>query len=400
MLYNIANKERWLEFLSYKKDCGHLCKAEERDLTEFIKNEEYTSVFEKIKNGAPFPLPKLNEINKKGSEKKRKVFIFDRCENYVLKLIAYLLHKYDVIFSPNLYSFRRDIGVKKAVTDLLKKQSGREFYSYKVDIHDYFNSVDTDLITELVQKTFTDDIPLARFINQILTEKYCIYENKVISHKKGIMAGVPISGFLANLYLKDLDEWFCKRGIIYARYSDDIIVFAKTKEEIAEYEKTIKAFLNKMQLEINQKKEIRTAPGERWEFLGFSFYDKTVDISEIAMQKIKAKIKRKARALVRWKKRANATDERAIRAFIRYFNNKFYNNRNENDITWCRWYFPTVNTDKSLHLIDEYMLSNIRFIATGKHTKANYNLRYEEIKKLGYRSLVNAFHRYKKTNCL
>lgn len=49
---------------------------------------------------------------------------------------------------------------------------------------------------------------------------------KVVSAKKGAMAGVPFSGFCANLYLRKLDRAFA--GRLYARYSDDIIVFADT----------------------------------------------------------------------------------------------------------------------------------------------------------------------------
>ena len=188
--------------------------------------------------------------------------------------------------------------------------------------------------------------------------------------------------------------------MIYARYSDDVIVFAQTKDEILFYEHTIKAFLNDKGLTINNKKEVRTQPGETWEFLGFSFHNGKIDISDIALQKMKAKIRRKARALVRWKNKTGASNERTIRAFIRYFTIKFYDNPRENELTWCRWYFPILTTDERLHILDEYMVSAIRYIATGKHIKANYNLRYDAIKNMGYRSLVNAYYCYKKTGML
>ena len=42
------------------------------------------------------------------------------------------------------------------------------------------------------------------------------------------------------------------------------------------------------------------------------------------------------------------------------------------------------------------MVSCLRYIQTGKHTKANYNLRYSELKELGYLSLVNLFYKFKK----
>ena len=128
------------------------------------------------------------------------------------------------------------------------------------------------------------------------------------------------------------------------------------------------------------------------DFLGFSFTDNQVDLSDVAIQKMKDKMKRKARALLRWKTKKKASNERAIRAYIRHFNKKFFDNPRDNEITWCRWYFPIITTDDSLHILDDYMIQNIRYIATGKYTKANYNLKYATIKEYGFKSLVHAYY--------
>lgn len=400
VLDQLRNEHFWIEFLEYKLSGENISKYEEKDLRKFISNKEYLPNVEKILTNQPFPLPQLRELNKKSTNKKRIVFVFDREENYILKAIAYLLNKYDFVFSNNLYSFRKEIGVKKAITELVKKPNIISLYSYKVDIHDYFNSVDTDKFLPLLKMTLSDDEQLFDFISGIIKDPYVRDKDKVVCRKKGIMAGMPISGFLANLYLKELDEWFLKRNITYARYSDDIIVFAETQELISEYEQKIKHILAEKNLEINCKKEYRTNPNEPWEFLGFCVDENGIDLADISLQKMKDKMRRKARALVRWKNRTGACNERAILAFIRHFNRKFYDNPKQHEVTWCRWYFPTITTSKSLHILDEYMVSCIRYIATGKHTKANYNLRYEEIKELGYRSLVNAYYYYKKTNLL
>lgn len=400
VLDQLRNEHFWIEFLEYKLSGEDISKYEERDLRKFISNEEYLPIVEKILTNQPFPLPQLRELNKKSTNKKRIVFVFDREENYILKAIAYLLNKYDFVFSNNLYSFRKEIGVKKAITELVKKPDITSLYSYKVDIHDYFNSVDTDMLLPLLKMTLSDDEQLFDFISGIIKDPYVRDKDKVVCRKKGIMAGMPISGFLANLYLKELDEWFWEHNITYARYSDDIIVFAETQELISEYEQKIKHILAEKNLEINCKKEYRTNPNEPWEFLGFCVDENGIDLADISLQKMKDKMRRKARALVRWKNRTGACNERAILAFIRHFNRKFYDNPKQHEVTWCRWYFPTITTSKSLHILDEYMVSCIRYIATGKHTKANYNLRYEEIKEFGYRSLVNAYYYYKKTNLL
>ena len=199
--------------------------------------------------------------------------------------------------------------------------------------------------------------------------------------------GAPFSSFLANLYLVDMDRFFDDNKIIYIRYSDDIIVFADTFEKLCEYKDYIQSSLKEYGLSVNTQKEKITAPHEEWEFLGFSFKDGTVDVSKTAVNKMKGKMKRKARALLRWKKRNGVENERAVRAYIRTFNKKLFDNPVNSEITWTRWYFPIINTDKSLRILDTYMQDSIRFIANGNYSKSRFNLRYSDMKALGYISL-------------
>lgn len=393
----LSSKDVWLGFLEHKSSGEFFFDDEKEDLEAFIKKEKYLPVCQRIKSKEDFPLARIHRINKKNSEKKRTVFVFPRAENYVLKLLAFLLYKYDYLFEKNLYSFRQKIGVKQAVVSTISQIKGKGKYTYKADIHDYFNSVSTEKIVSILKERITDDGELVEFIEGILKEPYAMENGTPVAVKKGIMAGVPISGFLADLYLCDLDRYFSERGILYARYSDDIIVFADSEEEIASYERTIKEHLAKMDLEINPKKEYHTVPGEAWEFLGFTVNGREVDVAESSVKKMKDKIRRKSRSLVRWWKRSGKKPKYAVRALIKKFNSKLYNNTSPHELTWCKWYFPTINTDKSLREIDHYMIDCARYIMTGKHTKANYNLRYEDLKKLGFRSLVNEFYRFKST---
>ena len=392
----LSSRESWNRFLEHKKSSDYFPKNEEKRLTEFIEREEYLEICKKIQNNEPFCIPSLVQINKKSTKKKRMVFIFPYRERYVLKHLAFLLHKYDYLFCDNLYSFRQNTCVKDATSFLVKRTAKRELYSYKVDIHDYFNSVDADKMVLLLRERIQDDDRLIDFLEGILKEPYAKHKGEIITVKKGIMAGVPFSGFLANVYLSDLDKWFYEQKILYARYSDDIIVFGKTKEEIKEYELKIKEMLELSHLEVNEKKEFHTEPQEKWEFLGFQIDGGIIDISPVSLSKIKAKIRRKAHALVRWRKRHDHDPRFAVRALIKRFNKKFFDNDSEHELTWCKWYFPTINTPKSLHIIDKYMVESLRYVNTGKHTKSNYNLRYKELKELGYLSLVNLYYKYKK----
>lgn len=389
----ITEHSEWQRFLNYKLDGGHLRKSEVEDITAYVENKEYLPLVDTYMKGGEFSLPTAAVINKQRSNKKRTVFIYPREENYFLKFIAYALGRYDGIFCSNLCSFRRGITVKTAIRSLTRTKGIGSAYSYKVDISDYFNSVDVDILLPILEKALSDDKPLFEFIKKLLCSPYAIKDGERVTIKKGIMAGVPVSSFLANLYLCELDKWFYDREITYIRYSDDIIVFGESEEQVGFYSERIKQLLSQYRLTVNPSKELYVKAGDRWEFLGFSYHKGVIDISDIALSKLKSKMKRKARALVRWREKKNLEPYKAVKAFIKKFNRKLYSNADDNGITWSRWYFPVINTDKSLKILDSYMQDCIRYIARGDYSKARYNFRYEDMKKLGYKSLVNSFYK-------
>ena len=117
--------------------------------------------------------------------------------------------------------------------------------------------------------------------------------------------------------------------------------------------------------------------------------------AEASVVKLKAKMKRKARALVRWENKKGVDGQKGAKAFIRVFNQKLFENPKENELTWIRWYFPLINTDRSLKVIDQYAQQCIRYVATQTYKKSSYNFKYEDMKQLGYRSLVNAYYKEK-----
>ena len=81
---------------------------------------------------------------------------------------------------------------------------------------------------------------------------------------------------------------------------------------------------------------------------------------------------------------------------IRCFDRKFFAYDKTRELTWSRWFFPLVNTSVGFREIDHYLQQYIRYIPEGVHRKKNYQLRYKELKNLGYRSLVNAYYSYQK----
>lgn len=396
MLDLLADERTWADFFQYKT--GLACpKDTEQTLRAFLNRRGYLPVVERIRRGEAFPLPRKTVISKMGSAKKRTVYTYPKDENLVLKLLTHLLlRRYDGLFSDGLYSFRPGRNAKDAVRSLTRLDQTRWRCYYKVDIHNYFNSVPIPAFLPTLETVLDDEPALFAFLRGLLEEP-CVLENgKPVAEQKGIMAGTPLSAFYANLYLRELDAAFAARGIPYARYSDDIIVFAETAEASAANRALLLDALAEHGLEVNPSKEASGLCAEGWVFLGFSFRNGTVDIAPATVQKLKDKMRRKTRALLRWAKRNGADGERAAAAFLRVFNRKLLESPLDNELTWSYWFFSVINTTERLHEIDRYCQDCVRTLVSGVRTKARYRVRYDDLKRLGYRSLVHAYYEFEK----
>ena len=390
VLDELLNHEKWLEFLAHKESF-YMYQEEYDSIKEFIEKKKYYDISKQIIEGKyTFSIPRKKFINKSWTTKKRIVYTYKYNEMIILKMIHYLLKKYDYLLAPNCYSFRGDISPKQAFYNITNY--GNLNFGYKVDIHNYFNSISIDRLLNMLKGKIDDKVYYLFY--QLLTNDKVSVGEEIVSEQKGVMAGTPLSCFLSNIYLSELDFYFVNKK--YARYADDIIIFADTKEELNEMVDYIHTFFKKYDLEINHDKEHYYENNAKFEFLGFSYDNGVIDLSDKAVLKMKAKIRRKSRALRRWKLRKDIPPINSMKALNNIFNYKFYHEDKNKELNWSIWYFPTINTDQSLKVIDAYYQQYLRYIATGKHCGKKYwNIRYNDLKKSGYRSLVHEYYEYK-----
>lgn len=146
-----------------------------------------------------------------------------------------------------------------------------------------------------------------------------IYQNKT---GKGIPHGLPISSFLANLYLLDFDKAIVEKlkswGGYYRRYSDDIILVCD-KNKIEDFQNLILKAIDALQLKISipksevflfQKNEqgilkVYKKQGEQLKpnipltYLGFEFYGDKVLIKNANIAKYYRRMKEGIKTTVR-----------------------------------------------------------------------------------------------------
>ena len=385
----------WEEFLAHRLMKGRFTWPMFSDADDYVADEGYLPVARAFIRGEGPGIPEKKLINKMGTGKKRTVYCYSPEETRVLKLIAYLLYRYDDRFAPNCYAFRRGVRASDAIFRIRKALRGRKMWAYKLDIHDYFNSISIPILLPKLRELFSDDPQLYDFFERILTDGRALSDGIVVRENRGVMAGTPTSPFLADVYLMDVDRHFADAGVVYARYSDDIILFAPDRESLEEHKAVLLGYLEEYHLEVNPEKEHLYGPDEPFEFLGFRCHGNTIDISGVVRTKMKGKIRRAARSLQRWRAAKGVDAEQAMKALIRKFNAKFFEGNDPDSLSWSRWFFPVINRTEGLKEIDLYLQQYIRYLSTGRHTRTNYRVRYKDLKALGYRSLVHEFYLYK-----
>ena len=386
----------WEEFLAHRLMKGRFTWPMFSDADDYVADEGYLPVARAFIRGEGPGIPERKRINKMGTGKKRTVYCYSPEETRVLKLIAYLLYRYDDRFAPNCYAFRRGVKASDAIFRIRKALRGRKMWAYKLDIHDYFNSISIPILLPKLRELFSDDPQLYAFFERMLTDGRALADGEVVWENRGVMAGTPTSPFLADVYLMDVDRHFADAGVVYARYSDDIILFATDRESLEEHKAVLLGYLEEYRLEVNPEKEHLYSPDESFEFLGFKCHGNAIDISGAVRAKMKGKIRRAARSLQRWRAAKGVDAEQAMKALIRKFNAKFFEGDDPDSLSWSRWFFPVINRTEGLKEIDLYLQQYIRYLSTGRHTRTNYRVRYKDLKALGYRSLVHEFYLYKR----
>lgn len=395
LIDELCDDATWDSYLSMK-----IAKSQKSDigpLVEFISGRKYRDVVDGIRDGTyQFNPARRILIPKPGTSEFRVIYSFKRediTEHMVLRVFAHLLQRYDGIFEDNLYSFRNDGGVQKAIARLRSIDDIGSLYGYKADITKYFNSIELKKMFWLLRRTELDR-PSCRLIEGILSNPIVECEGVLMEdNERGIMPGLPFSTFLSNLYLGGMDAHFQREKVQYYRFADDILVLCESERELRKHVTYIRRFVRNRLLEINPSKEVFYKPGDRIEFLGLFIKDGTFDLNRKSLDRSLRKIRIEGRHYRRTVERGEKTVDEAVHCFLVRMDQRFFGWERNSKKCWTHWYFPMINTDESLKVIDHQIQYWVRYIITGKHIKGNaYRISYGDLKKYGYRTLVSRFY--------
>ncbi len=345
--------------------------------------------------GAYQPEPPVEGWLNKADGRKKRVFQYPPADELLFRVVNQLLQPAAAeAASPWCRSFLPGGGARTAFRAVLLDPDIEAKAALRLDVRDYFNSIDVDDLLACLPFT---DAPVVRLLEASLRDRRIVRHGAVVDGgRKGVMAGTPIAPMLATLYLRDLDAEVAGAGATYARYSDDILVLAPPAE-LPALEWLIRLRLNERGLAINEAKSAVAAPGEPWDFLGFRYCNTAgagvIGLAPITVRKLKARSTRLARRLLRWRQRTGAPPEPALAAYVRRMNRRIYGAPAERtDFSWATWFLPLLDRCDELEVLDEWLLREARYAATGMRTgRARRLVPYEALVGAGHYPLVAAY---------
>lgn len=173
------------------------------------------------------------------------------------------------------------------------KDTNKLKYAVKCDIHHFYQSINKELIKQLLAKKIHD----TRFLNVV----YTILDSNIgiLDHKE-IDMGLPIgfysSQWLANFLLQDFDHFIKEKmgAEFYIRYMDDFIIFGSNKKKLREILYAAKAYLENLDLSLkgnyqlfrfDYKKKDGKVIGRPLDFMGFKFYRDRVTLRKTILRR-------------------------------------------------------------------------------------------------------------------
>ena len=134
--------------------------------------------------------------------------------------------------------------------------------------HRIFDTVNQNKLIEVLSRTVKDG-RVVSLIHKYLNAGVVI-RNKFEETIRGVPQGGPLSPLLSNVMLNELDTELEKRGHLFVRYADDLVIFCKSKRSADRTLANIVPYIeNKLFLRVNREKT-EAAYISKIKFLGYS----------------------------------------------------------------------------------------------------------------------------------
>lgn len=191
--------------------------------------------------------------------------------------------------------FDYDISLKipQAVVQELKEciSAGRYNFFVKLDIENFYPSINHELLLERVKGKITNGSLLKILVDAVRTPTVPFPNKDAIENITGVPQGLSVSNILAEIYLVSFDKHYTDRaGIRYFRYVDDILVLSETEPNDLVLEMS-ERLLNEYKLKAHPLEEAgtKTVCGsivDKFNFLGYEFRNRRCSVKKESVKRL------------------------------------------------------------------------------------------------------------------
>ena len=233
-------------------------KVHGNELINQIKSREYK----------PLPVRRVEIPKPNGGVRKLGIpTVIDRIIQQAL--VQKLTPIFEPTFSEYSYGFRPNRRCQNAIDRALELLNQGYEWIIDLDLEKFFDNVPQDKLIRLVDN-MVNDSDITALIHKYLKAGVLIngeFEETTV----GTPQGGNLSPLLSNIYLNELDKELERRGLHFARYADDCVIFVKTEFSAERVMRNIVTFIEtKLKLKVNAEKTHITRP-TKLKYLGFSF---------------------------------------------------------------------------------------------------------------------------------
>jgi len=312
----------------------------------------------------PKPVRRV-EIPKPGRKERRKLGIPCVLDRFIQQAVLQVLQrKWDQTFSDSSYGFRPGRSAHQAITRAQSYLQAGYSWVVDFDLEKFFDRVNHDRLMSRLAVEIADKRVL-KLIRAYLNAG--IMEDGLVSiPTQGTPQGGPLSPFLSNVVLDELDRELEKRGHRFVRYGDDCNIYVRSQRAGERVMRSVSCFITRrLKLKVNQSKSAVDEPQNR-KFLGFTFtggkQPNRRKIAPESLQRFRAQVRRLTR-----RNRSISLEERVRRLAIY--------------VRGWRGYFGYCETPSVMRDLDSWIRRRLRCVQW-KQWKV-YQRRKRELIKLG-----------------
>jgi group II intron reverse transcriptase/maturase len=256
---------------------------------------EWPNLREKLLAGTYLPSPVKRVEIPKDDGGTRQLGIPTVVDRFIQQAVLQVLQPlFDPTFSTSSYGYRPGRSAHDAIRAAQKHIEGGRSFAVEVDLERFFDRVNHDVLMGRLAKRI-DDKRVLRLIRGFL-EAGVMLNGVVLDRYEGTPQGGPLSPFLANFLLDEVDKELERRGHAFVRYADDLTVYVGSKAAGERVLGSLRKSFAKLRLRINEEKTA-VSTVTKTKLLGYSFYRRDGRVLPRIADKSRAKLKDKVRKL-------------------------------------------------------------------------------------------------------